>query len=61
MAVQTHPAITEEMRARIGVESEPRVSDPVDKSLIRIWAISMAWPEAPDRIYWDEEYAKTTK
>lgn len=61
MATQTHPAITDEMRARIGVESEPRVSDPVDNSLIRIWAISLAWPEAPDRLYWDEEYAKKTR
>jgi acyl dehydratase len=60
MTVQSHPAITDEMRARIGVESK-RTSDPVDKTLIRIWAISMAWPEAPDPLYWDEEYAKKTK
>ncbi len=58
---QAHPAITDEMRARIGVESPPRVSPPVDKSLIRIWAISLAWPEPPDRLYWDEEYAKKTR
>jgi acyl dehydratase len=60
MAVQSHPAITDEMRARIGVESK-RTSDPVDNSLIRIWAISMAWPEPPDPLFWDEEYAKKTK
>jgi len=58
---QAHPATTEEMRARIGVESPPRVSPPVDKSLIRIWAISLAWPEPPDPLYWDEEYAKKTR
>jgi hypothetical protein len=61
MATQQHPAITDEMRARIGVESAPRVSYPVDKSLIRIWAIAVAWPEPPDRLFWDEDYAGKTR
>ena len=52
--------ITEEMRSRIGVESV-RVSDPIDKSLIRTWALALNWPDPPDPLYWDEEYAKTTR
>jgi acyl dehydratase len=52
--------ISEEMRSRIGIESV-RVSDPIDKSLIRQWALALSWPEAPDPLFWDEEYAKTTR
>lgn len=59
MAESTY--ITDEMRAAIGKESESRVSPPVDPTLIRIWAIAIRWPEPPDRLFWDEEYAKTTR
>src|SRR3989304_10426123 len=52
--------ITSEMRSRMGVESI-RVSDPIDKSLIRQWALALSWPDAPDPLFWDEEYAKTTR
>ena len=53
--------ITEEMRATLGKERDKRVSFPVDKSAIRQWAIAINWPEPPDRLYWDEEYAKKTR
>ena len=53
--------ITEEMRAALGKERDKRVSFPVDKSAIRQWAIALNWPEPPDRLYWDEEYAKKTR
>ena len=53
--------ITEEMRAALGKERDKRVSFPVDKSAIRQWAIAINWPEPPDRLYWDEEYAKKTR
>lgn len=53
--------ITDEMRASIGREYARRVSPPVDPTLIRIWAIAIRWPEPPDRIHWDEDYARTTK
>jgi acyl dehydratase len=33
----------------------------VSASDIRKWAQAVYWPEVPPRIYWDEEYAKTTK
>lgn len=53
--------IAEEIRGRIGEESGRRVSFPVDKSAIRLWAIGTRWPDPPKRLYWDEEYARKTK
>lgn len=53
--------ITEELRAQVGKERDRIVSFPVDNSLIRQWAIAVRWPEPPERLYWDEEYAKTTR
>ncbi|HZU76165.1 MAG TPA: MaoC family dehydratase N-terminal domain-containing protein, partial [Dehalococcoidia bacterium] len=46
---------------RKDVWSEPRYSPPVSLSDIRKWAIAVYWPEVPPRIFWDEEYAKTTR
>lgn len=53
--------ITEEMRAEIGREHEQRVSFPVDEFAIRQWAIAIRWPDPPERLYWDKEYAKQTR
>ncbi len=53
--------VTEEMRVDLGKEREKRVSFPVDKFAIRQWAIAVQWPEPPNRLYWDEEYAKKTR
>jgi len=53
--------ITEEMRAQIGKERERKVSFPVDASAIRQWAIAVRWPDPPERIYWDEEYARKSR
>ena len=52
--------VAQELRAQIGKEYGRRVSLPVDKSSIRLWAIGTRWPEPPKRLYWDEEYAKKT-
>ena len=30
-------------------------------SVYRRWAAAIYWPEPPPRLFWDEEYAKTTK
>ncbi|MBM3946101.1 MAG: MaoC family dehydratase [SAR202 cluster bacterium] len=49
------------MRAQLGVERERRVSPLVERGEIRRWAIAVYWPERPPRIYWDEEYARTTR
>ena len=51
----------EEVKAQIGKESPPRVSYPVDKALISIWAIAIRWPEPPGRLYWVWEYANKSR
>jgi hypothetical protein len=33
----------------------------VSTSDIHRWAIAVYWPETPPRLFWDEEYAKTTR
>jgi hypothetical protein len=53
--------VTERMREMRGVPSEPVVSPPIAAADIRRWAIAVYWPETPPRLYWDEEYARTTR
>lgn len=53
--------VTPEMEERKGVWGSERVSYPVSESDIRKWAIAVYWGETPPRLYWDEDYAKTTK
>ena len=53
--------VTQDMLDRKGVWSEPTLSPPIAPSDIRRWAIAVYWPETPPRIFWDEEYAKTTR
>lgn len=53
--------VTPEMEERKGVWGEERVSPPIALSDIRKWAIAVYWPEQPPPLYWDEEYAKTTR
>ncbi|HEY6479163.1 MAG TPA: MaoC family dehydratase N-terminal domain-containing protein [Streptosporangiaceae bacterium] len=53
--------VTPEMEERKGVWGSERVSYPVSESDIRKWAIAVYWGETPPRLYWDEEYAKTTR
>jgi hypothetical protein len=54
--------ITERLAAAVGVwQDQGRPSFPIDKSDIRRWAIATYWPEAPPRLYWDEEYARGTR
>ncbi len=61
MAEQAVTYVTPEMEEAKGKWSESRTSLPVSASDIRKWAIATYWPETAPRIYWDEEYAKTTK
>src|SRR5579871_1145519 len=44
-----------------GVWSREHVSPPVSRSDIRKWAIAVYWPQTPPRLFWDEEYARTTR
>jgi hypothetical protein len=53
--------ITPEMLERKGVWGSARTSPPVSESDIRKWAIAVYWPETPPRIYWDVDYAATTR
>lgn len=36
-------------------------SYPITQTDIRRWAIAVYWPETPPRLYWDPEYAMTTR
>ena len=54
--------ITDEMRAIIGSEyGVPRRSVPISLSDIRRWALAIYYPEVPPRLFWDEEYAASTR
>jgi hypothetical protein len=53
--------ITPEMEKSKGVWGGERVSPPISASDIRKWAIATYWPKEPPKVYWDEDYAKTTK
>jgi len=61
MASAPQSYVSQAMIDRKDVWSEPRYSPPVSLSDIRKWAIAVYWPEVPPRIFWDEEYAKTTR
>lgn len=57
----TETLVTEDMVERKGVWGGERTSPPISESDIRKWAIATYWPEQPPPIYWDAEYAKTTR
>ena len=61
MAEQEETLVTPQMLERKGVWGAERVSFPIALSDIRKWAIAVYWPERPPRLYWDEEYARTTR
>ena len=61
MADAATSLITPEMQESKGVWGGERTSPPIALSDIRKWAIATYWPAEPPKIYWDEEYAKTTK
>jgi hypothetical protein len=54
--------ITDDMRSLVGREfGTARTSVPIALSDIRKWALAVYYPEVPPRLFWDEDYAKTTK
>ncbi len=61
MTTEQDTLVTQEMQDRKDQWSDPRTSLPISLSDIRKWAIAVYWPETPPRLYWDEEYAKTTR
>jgi hypothetical protein len=49
------------MRSAIGSEfGTTRRSVPISLSDIRRWALAIYYPDAPPRLFWDEEYAAST-
>lgn len=53
--------VTPDMHERKGVWGNERTSPPVAESDIRKWAIATYWPDKPPALYWDAEYAVTTR
>lgn len=61
MAEAQDTLVTQDMIDRQGVWGNERTSPPVSASDIRKWAIATYWPEKPPPIYWDDDYARTTR
>jgi hypothetical protein len=53
--------VTQDMVDRRGVWGKERVSPPVSESDIRRWAIAVYWPKPPPPVFWDAEYARSTR
>ncbi len=53
--------LTSEMLTLIGKTIKAMTSYPVAASDIRKWAIAVYYPEMPPRLYWDEDYAASTR
>jgi len=53
--------VTPEMEQQKGVWGPETVSYPISESDIRKWAIAVYWPLTPPKLYYDAEYAKTTR
>ena len=60
-AEQVDTLVTQEMLDTKGIWAGERRSFPVDASDIRRWAIAVYWPDTPPKIFWDDEYARTTR
>ncbi len=61
MAEGVETLVTPQMVEARGVWSEPMYSHPISASDIRRWAIATYYPERPPPLFWDEDYAKTTR
>jgi hypothetical protein len=53
--------ISAAMRAAVGRQLARRVSFPVAESDIRRWAIAVYYPREAPRLFWDADYAKSTR
>jgi hypothetical protein len=59
--VEAETLVTDSMRERQGVWGAQSQSYPVSESDIRRWAIAVYWPDTPPKLFWDAEYAATTR
>jgi hypothetical protein len=53
--------ISDEMRAAVGTEMGRSTSFPISESDIRKWALAVYYPDPPPQLFWDAEYAATTR
>jgi len=53
--------ITDEMRAVVGEVMSTSLAFPIAASDIRKWALAIYFPAIPPRVFWDEDYAATTR
>ena len=53
--------VTDAMLAARGEWGGTRTAPPITETDIRRWVIATFYPEKPPRIYWDPEYAATTR
>lgn len=58
---ESETLITQDMIDRKGVWGKERSSLPVSESDIRKWAIAVYWPKTPPAIFWDADYARSTR
>ena len=58
---ESETLITQDMIDRKGVWGKSRTSLPVSESDIRKWAIAVYWPKTPPAIFWDADYAASTR
>ncbi len=61
MADSTLTYVTEGMLQAKGVWGASRTSYPITETDIRRWAMATYYPHKPPRIYWDADYAATTR
>jgi hypothetical protein len=61
MAEAVNSYITDEMRGVIGRPMSRLTSFPIAASDIRKWAMAVYYPEIPPPLFWDEQYAATTR
>lgn len=61
MAEPPETLVTPDMTASKGVWGKEHTAPPISLSDIRKWAIAVYWPKTPPRLFWDEEYARTTR
>jgi hypothetical protein len=62
MATGVDTLVSQRMRDARGVWSEfGQPAPPISESDIRRWVIAVYWPERPPPLYWDPDYAKTTR
>ncbi len=61
MAEAETTLVTPDMQERKGVWGGERTSYPISESDIRKWVIATYWPETPPKLFWDADYAATTR